>query len=134
MSEWIGAREAAEILGVHPSSIPKLRRRGALVRRPDGRRPAFSRAQVHELAATRARAEEELDRRRKRPPWTPSPPDDEHEWLLIRPAAAVLGIKPTTLSNRVGFGRVPCTTHDGRRWFRLDHLEGILRARAVEMS
>ena len=131
MDEWITAREAAVILGLHPASIPKLRRRGDLVRRPSGRRPAFSRAQVEELAAARARAEVEREQRRSRR-WTPSPPDDEHEWLLIRPAAAVLGIEPTTLSNRVGSGMVPSTTHDSRRWFRLDHLEGILRARAVE--
>lgn len=127
---WITAREAAEILGVHLSSIPKMRRRGDLTARPHRRRPSFSRDQVVELAAVRAAEAEERERRRE--PWTPTPPDEVHTWLLIKPAAIVLGIGPNTLSNRVSAGLVPCTNHDHRRWFRLDHLEGILRARAAE--
>lgn len=135
--EWITNREAAEILGVQPSAIPKMIRRGDLVPRPR-RRPQLERAAVVELAAARARAATEAERRRaereaKRAAG-PRPPDDEHDWLLIVPAAAVLGISRGTLSNRVVAGRVPCTLHAGRRWFRVDHLEALLRARHLERT
>jgi hypothetical protein len=133
VSEWITSREAAEILGVQSSSIPKMRRRVDLTGRPGGRRPAWSRQQVLELAEARRATENKLKRQRNRGPWEPTPPDYEHEWLLIRPAAVVLGIGANTLSNRVSAGLVPCTTNDNRRWFRLDHLEGIVRSRVAEL-
>lgn len=100
MPEWVNTREAAEILGVRPSAIPKMRRRGDLTARPDGRRPAWSRAEVLELAETRRAAEVERERSRDRSPRKPSPPDDVHTWLLIKPAAVVLSIGANTLSNR----------------------------------
>lgn len=53
MSEWVTQVEAADILGVHRSLIPKMLRRGDLVARPR-RRPSLLREDVIALAQTRA--------------------------------------------------------------------------------
>ena len=126
-------REAAQLLGVHVSLIPKMLRRGDLTSR--GRSPALTRDEVVALAAIRAAEAEERERRRTTPrPLDPRPPDDEHEWLPASVAAAVLGCTETALKGRATRGQVPCTVHGGRRWFRLDLLELILRARAAQSS
>lgn len=132
--KWITHREAAEILGVHVSLIPKMLRRGDLASRPEGRRPSLDGSSVSELARRRAERTKERDRMRARLALGPQPPDRENVWLLIGPAAAVLGTTAAHLSNKVGRGQVPCTTRGHRRWFRRDHLEMILRARHVERS
>jgi hypothetical protein len=137
-------REAAEMLGVHISLIPKMLRRGDLTSRIES--PSLSRRQVLELAATRAaeaaaraaeaaaRAAEAAERERRRAtprPATPRPPDEQHEWLLAPLAAVVLGCSEIALHGRASRGQVPFTLHGGRRWFRLDLLELLLRARAA---
>lgn len=126
-------RQAAELLGVHVSLIPKMLRRGDLTSR--GESPALSRRQVVELAAVRAAEADERARRRTTPPSSgPRPPDDEHEWLPTPSAAAVLGCTEIALKGRAARGQVPYTVHGGRRWFRLDLLELLLRARAARST
>lgn len=121
---WITAREAAELLGVHISMIPKLIRRGDLKRRQE--RPILERAEVEQL---RVRREAEvLIRAARHEPRRHYPPDAEHEWLGPRDAAAVLGITKEALGTRARRGKVPSEVHDGRRWFRRDHLELVRRA------
>ncbi|MFC7726180.1 hypothetical protein ACFQW6_13765 [Nocardioides sp. GCM10028917] len=137
MNEWVTHRQAAELLGVHVSLIPKMLRRGDLTTR--GAWPSLSRAEVGELAAVReARAAERAAKRQQRRPATQpqpaSPPDDGHEWLPLAAAAAVLGCSEGALKMRATRGRVPYMVHDGRRWFRLDHLELWLRARAARST
>ena len=61
-SEWVTHREAAQLLGVHVSLIPKMLRRGDLTSR--GESPALSRRQVVDLAAARAA---EADERKRLP-------------------------------------------------------------------
>lgn len=126
---WVTQREAACLLGVHQITVAKMVRRGLLT--PRRKRPSLSRREVLALARAREAAAAELEGRRGAPKG-PQPPDDEHTWLRIEPAATVLGVSAGTLSNRTSSGRVPCTTHDHRRWFRLDHLEAIVRARVAE--
>jgi len=63
--------------------------------------------------------------------WTPSPPDEAHEWLLAPAAAAVLGCSVVAIRARAIRGRVPSVLSDGRRWFRLDHLELFVRAQVA---
>jgi hypothetical protein len=128
VSKWMTQREAAELLQVHPSLVPKMVRRGDLA--PRKRRPSLSRKQVTELAAARE-ASKDL-RATKPPPRRPIPPDEEHQWLLGPAAAAVLGCSVVALGARERRGRVPCTRSDGRRWYRLDHLELIVRAKAAQ--
>lgn len=78
--EWITAREAAEILGMHISAIPKMVRRGHLS--PRDRRPRFSRADVEALRESRtARSASRAESR------APQPPDAEHVWLNANEAA-----------------------------------------------
>lgn len=126
-------REAAQLLGVHVSLIPKMLRRGELTSR--GESPALSRRQVVELAAAREAEAAERERRRATPPSSgPRSPDDEHEWLPTPAAAAVLGCTEIALKGRAARGQVPYTVHGGRRWFRLDLLELILRARAARST
>lgn len=131
MSDWITAREAAEILGVHKATIPKMRRRGDLTTRPDGQRPAFDRQQVMALRDRRA------EPRPKPPPlpsepWVASPPNAAYEWLSSDQAAALMGVTRNAVNDRARRGRLPNEMHDGRRWFRRDHLELVRRADQVK--
>lgn len=128
MSEWVTQRQAAELLGVHISLVPKMVRRGELS--PRAGRPSLSRAEVLEAAAARERRAMERERRRSMSPG-PQPPDTEHDWLLAPAAAAVLGCSVVAIGARARRGRVPSTLHDGRRWFRLDHLELLVRAQVA---
>jgi hypothetical protein len=129
-SEWVTQREAARLLGVHVSLIPKMLRRGDLVSRRE--RPSLSRAQVVELAAARQRAAADRAERDAEPRSAGlRPPDDEHEWLLGPVAAAVLGCSEGALGMRANRGQVPFTLHAGRRWYRLDLLELQVRARVA---
>ena len=120
-------REAAHLLGVHVSAVPKMVRRGDLVPR-DGR-PSLSRADV--LALRDARAATAAARREPRVPQPRRPPDDDHVWLRARSAAAVMGVSEVALSARARRGRLPFTEHDGVRWFALEHLVLIKRADAA---
>lgn len=130
MVGWVTQREAARLLGVHISAVPKMVRRGDLT--PRGGRPSLSLDQVLKLAATRAAAAQERERGRTTPaPSRPWPPDEEHDWLLAPAAAAVLGCTRIALQGRSTRGQVPYTVHDGRRWYRLDLLELLVRARAA---
>lgn len=130
MTEWVTQMEAAELLGVHRSLIPKMLRRGDLTARRQ--RPSLGRAQVLALAAARAEAAE----RRRKPPERvePEPPDEEHEWLPTPAAAVVLGCTPIALHGRATRGQVPYSVHDHRRWFRLDQLELVVRAQAARST
>lgn len=126
-------REAAQLLGVHVSLIPKMLRRGDLTSRRES--PALSRRQVVELAAARAARADECERRRRTPrTGGPRPPDDEHDWLPTPAAAAVLGCTEIALKGRAARGQVPYMVHSGQRWFRLDLLELLLRARAARRT
>lgn len=58
-------REAALLLGVHMSLIPKMLRRGDLTSRR--KRPSWSRDEVLELATARKERAAERERRRKIP-------------------------------------------------------------------
>jgi hypothetical protein len=131
--QWVTHREAALLLGVHVSLIPKMLRRGDLTSRRE--RPSLSRDQVVELAAARRTAAAERERRRLLVHATgPQPPDDEHEWLLVPTAAAVLGCTEGALKMRANRGRVPYTVHGRRRWFRLDQLELLVRAQVARTT
>jgi hypothetical protein len=130
MVDWVTHREAARLLGVHVSLIPKMLRRGDLTSRRE--RPSLSRAQVVELAAARQHAAAEQEQRRTEPrPVRPRPPDDERDWLLGPAAAVVLGCSEGALGMRANRGQVPFTLHAGRRWYRLDLLELQVRARVA---
>ena len=125
MPEWITTREAAAILGVHPSAVPKMIRRGDLKKRQ--KRPVLHRAQVEVLRDERARPKVPPE-----PPRQPQPPDAEHDWLTAHEAGALMGVTSTAVSQRARRGRLPSEVHDGRRWFRRDHLELVKRADEVK--
>lgn len=114
MSEWITVREAAEILGVHMSAIPKMIRRGELS--PRERRPRLARAEV--LALRDLRAAHEAGRAAVLAPQTPQPPDDDHDWLRANEAGVLMGVGPEAVRVRARRGKLPSELHDGRRWFR----------------
>lgn len=129
MPMWVTQREAARLLGVHASAVPKMVRRGDLTPRPA--RPSLDRAEV--LALRKARDAEQFQREQGRvaSPVRPAPPDQEHEWLQAPAAAAVVGCSVVAINARARRGRVPSTLDGGRRWYRLDLLELWLRARAA---
>jgi hypothetical protein len=131
VSEWITAREAAAILGVHKSNIPKMLRRGELTKRRQ--RPILNRAEVIACrdareAACRALAEA---REKAREPRRPRPPDSKHDWLLADAAAAVMGISRVAVNARARREQLPSAKSDGRRWYRRDHLELLLRSQTA---
>lgn len=127
--EWVTQRQAAELLGVHVSLVPKMVRRGDL--RPRATRPSLSRDEVLQLKAAREAAAAERESRRVALPDRRQPPDDEHDWLAAPAAAAVLGCTPIALQGRCARGQIPYSVHQGRRWFRLDLLELVVRARVA---
>jgi hypothetical protein len=125
MSEWITARQAAAILGVHISAIPKMVRRGDLS--PRKSRPSLRRADVEALRDRRAQPKPQ-----RTPRGAPRPPDDVHDWLLASEAGAIMGVGPEAVKMRARRGRLPSEVHEGRRWFRRDHLELVTRADQVK--
>lgn len=130
VDDWVTQREAAELLGVHMSLVPKLVRRGKLT--PRRERPSLERAQV--LRLVEARRSAAADREARRAPTGPQPPDEQHMWLPAPAAAAVMGSTAVALNARARRGRVPSTVHDHRRWYRLDLLELLLAAQAARDS
>lgn len=135
MSEWITAREAAELLGVHVSAIPKMIRRGELTPRAR-RRPSLRKSDVvalREHRVTRDSARQQPTERLKIEPVrahasSPLPPDADHAWLNSDQAAAFMGVTRNAVNDRALRGRLPSQMHDRRRWFRQDHLELVKRA------
>jgi len=128
VTEWVTQREAAALLGVHVSLVGKLVARGDL--HPRVERPSLSRAEVVALAEERARPKPAETTTPPDPeePWTPQPPDDEHEWLTSDEAAELLGLTRNGVNYRAQKGKLPYVRVGWRRWFRLDHLELVLRA------
>lgn len=114
------------------SSIPKMLRRGDLTKRPQ--RPILNRAEVLAYRDARRAAQAALvaARERAKEPYQPTPPDQEHDWLLADAAAAVMGISRVAMNARANRGQVPSVKADGRRWYRRDHLELVLRAAAAK--
>lgn len=127
-SVWITHAQAAAILGVHPSAIPKLVRKGALSSRGRGPRPSLHIDEV--TALLRAREEAKT---RPRVPWRRPrvrvPPDDEHEWVGAVRAATLLGVSRSRIAQLTAAGRLPFSTRAGQRWYRVDQLELIRNAR-----
>lgn len=126
MPEWVTQAEAAAVLGVHPSAVPKMLRRGDLHARR--RRPSLQLEEVLALAEARARAAQERMQRKDTAPNGPRPPDSEHTWPTAPVAAAILGCTVVAINARARRGQVPSATSSGRRWYRPDHLELMLRA------
>jgi hypothetical protein len=135
--EWVTIREAASLLDVHYSAVPKMTRRGLLHPRKN-QRPSLSRAEVLELRDARA----EQARLRalpppvKEPPPAPEPPDNEHEWVLADVVAAHLGVGVTAVHQRARRGRLPFTLgSDGAtRFYRLELVDMAIRAQAASRS
>ena len=129
--EWVTIKEAARLLGVHYSAVPKMVRSGDLAPRPD-KRPSFSRQAVLELREARA----ERARLRALPPAPPArkappkPPDDEHAWVDAATVAAHLNVGVTAVHQRARRGRPPFTLgSDGQtRFYRLDQVDMAVRA------
>ena len=132
MSQWVTQVEAAALLGVHRSLIPKMVRRGDLISHP--RRPSLLKQDVLDLFLKRQQAATERQLRKKAPAKTSIPPDGLHDWLPAPAAAAVMGCSVVALNARARRGKVPSALKSGRRWYRLDHLELQVRAEAARRS
>lgn len=129
---WVTFVEAARLLGVHKSTVPKMVRRGDLVSRK-GRRPSLRRADVLKLAEAR----EEAARLRALPPapkepLVPQPPDDEHAWVQAEVVAAFMGVQPAAVRQRTRRGRLPHTVGPGGHvWYQLDQVAMTVHAQEV---
>lgn len=127
VAEWITVREAAQILDVHMSALPKMVRRGDLTKREQ--RPVLNRAEVVAYRDARQAAQVAAQ---KRATVGLRQPDDHHDWLTPDQAAEVMGVSPVALNARARRGRIPSVVFKRRRWYRRDHLELVLRAHAAE--
>lgn len=131
--QWVTIKEAAHLLGVHYSAVPKMVRRGDLTPRRN-RRPTLSRAAVlklREARAERARLRA-LPRTSKKPP-DPRPPDPEHDWVDAGAVAAHLNVGVAAVHQRARRGRLPFAIgSDGQtRFYRLDQVDMAIRAQAA---
>jgi hypothetical protein len=135
--EWVTIREAARLLEVHYSAVPKMTRRGLLHPRKD-QRPSLSRAEVLKLRAARAeRARlQALPPPAKEPPKAPEAPNDEHEWVLADVVAAHLGVGVAAVHQRARRGRLPFTLgSDGAtRFYRLELVDMAIRGQAASRT
>lgn len=127
MDEWITEKEAAAILGVHKSTIPKMIRRGALTRREQ--RPVLNLAQVLAYRDIRQRPPEPKPVKE-----FPAPPDHDHDWLSADDASELIGISRIAVMARARRQRIPSTVSDNRRWFRKDHLALYMQAQRARAS
>jgi hypothetical protein len=130
MANWITAREAAAILDVHVSAIPKMIRRGDLARRPN-RRPILDRDQVLEYREARLAALQAGPRVRPRKVLQHRP-TAATTGSILEGAATVMGISRHAIGVRARRGQVPSEVASGRRWFRRDHLLLLQNARAAK--
>ena len=126
--ERVTLKEAALLLGVHYSAVPKMVRCGDLAPRPN-KRPSLSRQAVlglRDVRAERARLPRcrRLQRRRL------GRPDDEHEWVDAAAVDAHLNVGAAAVHQRARRGRLPFTLgSDGRtRFYRIDLVEMAVRA------
>ena len=92
---------------------------------------------MHALATFRRAAADAVNPDDIRKPHSPTstrcrPPDEEHDWLTTAQAAEVMGVSRPAISQRARRGRLPFVEHDGRRWFRRDHLELVKHADLVK--
>jgi hypothetical protein len=118
---WITQPEAAKILGVHPQTVAKMVARGDSLRAgsPVGSDPWTVTRSWH--YATRASAKDRRQRRR------------EAGERRTREAAAFMGVFMPAISKRARRGRLPHVEHEGRRWFRRDHLELVKHADLLKL-
>jgi transposase len=127
--EWVTIKEAALLLGVHYSAVPKMVRRGDLTPRQN-KRPSLSRQAVLELRDARAERVRARARSQAPKPAEPQPPDSEHDWVDARTIAAHLNVGVAAVHQRARRGRFPSTLGaDGRtRFYRLDQVDMAVRA------
>jgi hypothetical protein len=133
--EWVTIKEAARLLGVHYSAVPKMVRRGDLT--PRDKRPSLSRQAVLDLRDSRA----ERARLRALPPASkkplpPRPPDGEHDWVDAATVAAHLRVGVAAVHQRARRGRLPFTLgSDGQtRFYRLDQVDMTVRAQQASRT
>jgi DNA-directed RNA polymerase specialized sigma24 family protein len=135
--EWVTIREAARLLGVHYSAVPKMTRRGLLHPRKN-RRPSLSRGEVLELRDARAEQAQlqALPSPVKAPPLAPEPPDKEHDWVRADVVAAHLGVGVTAVHQRARRGRLPFTlgSDEATRFYRLELVDMAIRAQFASRS
>jgi hypothetical protein len=129
---WVTIREAARLLGVHRSAVPKMVRRGYLTPRKR-RRPSLRLADVLELAEAR----EEAARVRALPPVpkepvAPQPPDEVHDWVEADVVAEFLGVQPAAVRQRTRRGRLPHAVGPGAHvLYQLDQVAMTVHSQQV---
>lgn len=131
---WVNQAKAASIVGCAHHHISELVAEGLLVQRSGPTwRASISRASAEAAAPVwsqrqRAAALERERRTAQRP--ISQPPDDEHVWLSRLEAALVIGVSPSTISNRVRAGTLPGVRRGKRFWLRREDVERAAAARA----
>ncbi len=118
-SDGVTQAQAAEVLGVHPTTVARLVRAGELTAygSPHARR-RLSRAEVEALALSRHPSRGKHRR------------DGDGYWVGRAEAARILGVTPGRVSQLVKAERIPHErAADGSRVFRRQQLEVVANAR-----
>ncbi|ROR91145.1 helix-turn-helix domain-containing protein [Nocardioides aurantiacus] len=134
VEERITHRQAAALLGCHPSNIAKLVEKGQLT--STGMRGpgvgTLDLVEVVQLREERIKAEQQrrwrYDRIDPRPQGPPAELGD-FEWLTPDQVGQRLGITGTSVRFRAARGTIPHTRVGKRIWIRADHLEVWINAR-----
>ena len=134
-AQWISAAAAAALVDCSPGTILRAAANGQIVqRRVERHRPSLSKDSV--VAYGRARAE--AARRRPAPAREQRPasscPDDVHTWLTTRQVAEKLALSTSRINQLARRELLPSVTRGARHWYRRDHLDLILNARAAERN
>ena len=132
-SEWVSQVDAARILGVHRSAVPKMVRRGDLS--PRHERPNLKRSDVEALRDARAERSRLLSLPPEPKP-APQPPDEHPDWVLAKDLATEMGVGGAwVVHQRARRGRLPyVTAADGTRWFRRDLVAMAVQAQEATRS
>lgn len=132
--EWITWQQAADIVGCAPSTMYHHYVDSGVIKHRDhrARRGSLDRASVERFAAEHRRllAERDAARRRAARPRRPGPRSLEGVWLGSGTTALMFGFSRERLHQLLRAGRIPATREGRRWWFRRDHVEQLVAARA----
>jgi len=129
-AQWVSAAAAAAVVDCSPGTILRAAANGQIVqRRVERHRPSLSKDSVTAYGRARAARHRPAPVREQRP--ASSCPDDVHTWLTTRQAAEKLALSTSRINQLARQELLPSVTRGTRHWYRSDHVDLIVNARAV---
>ncbi|GAB3990688.1 helix-turn-helix domain-containing protein [Nocardioides marmoraquaticus] len=63
--------------------------------------------------------------------WAWVPPDEEHDWIGVAEAAAIIGVTPQAITYRCRTGTIPATKLGPKWWIQAEHARIAANVRAT---